>query len=61
VLERLMPEFAGIEVGVNTYGHPARPTLRALARAHVPTYRTDRDGTVSLAVTGGELHVETER
>jgi competence protein ComEC len=61
VLERLRPEFAGIEVGVNTYGHPARPTLRALARAHVPTYRTDRDGTVSLAVTGGELHVETER
>jgi competence protein ComEC len=61
VLQRLRPELAAIEVGTNTYGHPTRSTLRALARAHVPTYRTDRDGTVSLAVTGAELDVETER
>jgi competence protein ComEC len=61
VLDRLRPELAAIEVGTNTYGHPTPSTLRALSRAHVPTYRTDRDGTVSLAVAGGELRVETER
>jgi competence protein ComEC len=61
VLTRLRPELAGIEVGRdNTYGHPAPSTLAALRRAHVPVYRTDRDGTVSLTVDGAEARVETE-
>ena len=60
VLERLRPQLAGIEVGANTYGHPAPPTLAALRRAGVRTYRTDRDGTVTLRVEGGEMHVTTE-
>jgi competence protein ComEC len=51
VLRRLRPRVAGIEVGLhNTYGHPAPSTLRALANAHVRTYRTDRDGAVTLTV-----------
>jgi competence protein ComEC len=62
VLERLQPEVAGIEVGLhNTYGHPAPATLAALHRAEVPTYRTDRDGTVTVTVDGPSMHVETER
>ena len=62
VLRRLEPELAGIEVGQhNTYGHPAPSTLAALRRARVPTYRTDRDGTVTLTVDRGEMRVETER
>ena len=60
VLGRLRPQLAGIEVGVNTYGHPAPPTLAALRRAGVRTYRTDRDGTVTLRVERGEMHVTTE-
>ncbi len=59
VVERLRPELAAIEVGANTYGHPTPSTLRALRRAEVPVYRTDRDGTISVAVRGGELSVET--
>ena len=59
VVERLRPELAAIEVGANTYGHPTASTLRALRRAEVPVYRTDRDGTISAAVRGGELSVET--
>ena len=50
VLARLRPELAAIEVGANTYGHPAPSTLAALRRARVPTYRTDRHGTVTLTV-----------
>jgi competence protein ComEC len=62
VLERLRPEMAAAEVGKdNPYGHPARSTLAALRRARVPTYRTDRDGTVRLTVQGGGMRVSTER
>jgi competence protein ComEC len=61
-LERLEPDLAAIEVGKdNTYGHPAPSTLSALRRAGVPTFRTDRDGTITVTPDHGELHVETER
>ena len=60
VLDRLRPEIAGIEVGVNSYGHPAPSTLAALDHAHVTTYRTDRDGTVTLTVKHGQMNVTTE-
>ena len=48
VLERLRPEFAAIEVGDNTYGHPAPSTLRAprpRGGADLP-HRPPRDGRV---------------
>jgi competence protein ComEC len=62
ILERLRPEVAGIEVGLhNTYGHPAPSTLAALRHARVATYRTDRDGSVTLTPAGAGLRVETER
>jgi competence protein ComEC len=49
LLEEITPEAAAIEVGAgNTYGHPAPSTLDALRKAHVATYRTDRDGTITL-------------
>lgn len=54
LLRRLRPELAAVEVGRrNGYGHPAASTLAALRRARVPTYRTDRDGTVTLTVDHG--------
>ena len=62
VLARLRPAVAGIEVGLhNTYGHPAPETLDALRRAHVATYRTDRDGTITLTIEEHGMHVDTER
>jgi competence protein ComEC len=61
VLDRLRPQLAAIEVGQNTYGHPTPSTLAALARAGIPTYRTDRDGTVTLTVDGDHAMVSTER
>ena len=60
VLERLRPQVAAIEVGPNTYGHPTPSTLTALERAGVTTYRTDRDGTVTLTVERGRMQVKTE-
>ncbi|HZC14719.1 MAG TPA: MBL fold metallo-hydrolase, partial [Thermoleophilaceae bacterium] len=60
VLERLEPQLAAIEVGPNTYGHPAPSTLAALERAGARVYRTDRDGTVTLTVTEEGMRVATE-
>jgi competence protein ComEC len=61
VLDEAQPELAAIEVGPNTYGHPAESTLTALDRARVATYRTDRHGTVTVTVDEGEMRVNTER
>jgi competence protein ComEC len=61
LLAEAAPALAAIEVGPNTYGHPAPSTLHALDRAGVQTYRTDRHGTVTLTVDRGEMTVGTER
>src|SRR3954454_15731917 len=63
VLRRLRPQVAAIEVGAhNAYGHPAPSTLAALRGAVPHVYRTDRDGTVRLAVGGrGRLAVSTSK
>lgn len=60
VLARLRPQVAAIEVGAhNTYGHPRPSTLAALQHAVPHVYRTDRDGTLKLTVTGGRLTIST--
>ena len=52
------PEAALISVGAgNRYGHPTPQTLAALAG--IPTYRTDQDGTVEIALDGPGLVVRT--
>jgi competence protein ComEC len=61
LLQRLRPEMAAIEVGENGYGHPAPSTLGALREAGIPTWRTDRDGTITLTAGRDGLHVATER
>src|SRR5438445_13480432 len=59
LVDAIRPSAAVISVGAqNRYGHPTAETLAALRR--VPTYRTDRDGTVELDHSGGaQLIVRT--
>jgi competence protein ComEC len=57
MLERTSPRVAAIEVGRNSYGHPAPSTLDAL-RVVPELVRTDRDGTVRLHVAGGRMRLE---
>ena len=61
VLERLRPEVAAIPVGDNSYGHPAPSTLAALRDADVPTWRTDRNGSVRVEVEHGAVEVSAAR
>ncbi|HEX3325350.1 MAG TPA: ComEC/Rec2 family competence protein [Solirubrobacterales bacterium] len=52
LLDRISPRLAVISVGVdNPYGHPTPAILATLAGHHVPTLRTDRDGTIVLDVS----------
>ncbi len=57
MLERTSPQVAAIEVGRNSYGHPAPSTLGAL-RVVPNLVRTDRDGTVRLHVAGGRMRLD---
>jgi competence protein ComEC len=59
LVDAVHPSAAVISVGAqNRYGHPTPETLAALGK--VPTYRTDRDGTVELDQGGNtQLVVRT--
>ena len=51
LLEATDPALAVISVGAdNPFGHPAPPTLAALARSGVHVLRTDRDGEIAIEV-----------
>jgi competence protein ComEC len=60
LLDRIAPNLALISVGAgNPYGHPTATTLATLAAHHVPTLRTDRDGTIVLDVSRARVAVDT--
>jgi len=60
--ERLLtvarPRLAVIMVGRNNaFGHPSRRVMRAFARRHVPVYRTDLQGAITVSTNGEDWHV----
>ncbi len=60
LLARSRPRLAVISVGAgNPYGHPTAATLATLAAHGVPVLRTDRDGTVEIAVRRGRIAVDS--
>ncbi|MCL4523329.1 MAG: DNA internalization-related competence protein ComEC/Rec2 [Acidobacteria bacterium] len=60
LLEVVHPSFAVISVGeTNSFGHPHRETLDRLRAAHVRTFRTDQDGTVTFTSDGNVVWVKT--
>ena len=62
LLDRIRPRLAVISVGAhNPYGHPTPGTLATLARHHVPTLRTDLDGTVEIDVSRRSFTVDSNR
>jgi competence protein ComEC len=60
LLDRISPKLAVISVGAgNPYGHPTPETLATLRAHHVPTLRTDLDGTIELDVGRGMVEIGT--
>ncbi|MCL1895192.1 MAG: ComEC/Rec2 family competence protein [Clostridiales bacterium] len=53
------PEIAVIQVGRNTYGHPAPDTLETLAGSSIPVYRNDEDGAILIYPVPGGFSVLT--
>jgi len=62
LLTRLRPRAAVVSVGEgNTFGHPRAEVLAALDAAGAATWRTDRDGDITLVEDGGTLLAQTHR
>ncbi len=60
-VEAVRPKVAVASAGAgNRYGHPARSTMERLAEAGARVYRTDRDGTVTVAFQAGGITVKAE-
>ena len=51
-LSEARPKFAVICVGPNSYGHPTPETITALKSEGTRIYSTQKNGTVSLAISG---------
>ena len=55
-LDAVRPELAVISCGVmNRFDHPAATTLDALSGRGVSVHRTDRDGSIMVGGSGGNL------
>jgi competence protein ComEC len=60
LLDRIRPRLAVISVGAdNPYGHPTPGTLATLTAHHVPTLRTDLDGTIEIDVGRRSFSVDS--
>jgi competence protein ComEC len=56
MLDSIAPRIAVISCGRrNLFGHPHPSVLEPLAERHIRTWRTDRDGTVSIEVREGRV------
>lgn len=58
-LKAVKPELAVIEVGKNSYGHPADEVLKRLENIGAKVFRTDRDGDVVVETDGKKWTIST--
>ena len=60
-LREIMPQYAVISVGDNSYGHPTEDTLSRLRDADVKVYRTDMQGDIIATSDGKTLTITTKK
>ena len=60
-LREIMPQYAVISVGDNSYGHPTEDTLSRLRDADVKVYRTDMQGDIVFISDGKTVTVTTKK
>lgn len=59
-LSKVTPQYAVISVGSgNSYGHPTPETLGRLSDIKCKIFRTDKDGDIVLAISGGKISWNT--
>lgn len=57
-LQEVAPEFAVIEVGKNSYGHPTTEVLNRLENFGIQIKRTDKDGDIKFLSDGSIIKLE---
>ena len=60
-LSEIMPQYAVISVGDNSYGHPTEDTLSRLRDADVKVYRTDMQGDIIATSDGKTVTITTKK
>ena len=60
-LRAVMPEYAIISVGDNSYGHPTEAALSRLRDADAKVLRTDLDGDITIKSDGNSITVTTQK
>jgi len=58
-LEAAQPNISIIQVGKNSYGHPAPDTLKRLQSIDTQIYRNDHDGTIKITADGSTVKIFT--
>ncbi|MCQ4022172.1 MULTISPECIES: ComEC/Rec2 family competence protein [unclassified Ruminococcus] len=59
-LQRAMPEYAVVSVGINSYGLPSVETISRLEASGARVLRTDKSGKVSFEISEKEIKVKTD-
>lgn len=59
-LDKVNPHIAVISVGKNSKGYPDSDTLSKLEKRNIVTYRTDKNGVISIGSDGTNLYAITE-
>lgn len=60
-LRAIMPKYAVISVGENSYGHPTEDTLSRLRDAGAKVYRSDMQGDIIAASDGKTVTITTKK
>jgi len=60
-LQAVRPQLAIVSAGAGRHEGPDARTLDLLREAHIPFYRTDRQGTVEVSSDGREVEIRTEK
>ena len=58
-LKCVSPKIAVVQVGKNTYGHPASETLQRLEKQGCMLFRNDRDGAIGLCLKEESIQIHT--
>lgn len=56
-LQSILPRFSVIEVGKNSFGHPAGETIQALREVGSEIFRTDEEGNITFESNGEKIRI----